>query len=279
MSDFDRPGATLPEPVKQRPRTSRFANLGDRLARTFGGYERDPGETHDWDPPDGFGYADGEEPPIWDAVGPRFPLARLGYDRDAVDEHVAELERELAEFQTRAPSADAVSAEIEKIGEQTSAILTVAHDRAHEMTRQAQEQADRCLADAASNAVMITEDAKRRLRQLDSDTDAVWRERARLIEDVRTVSGALASLADDAVSRFPAEPERPDPERNGGAAAQEPSDAPGTVSENGVRAEAHAPDPDRDATVAMPPIAAGERDENGRPQGERPEDEQPWFGT
>jgi cell division septum initiation protein DivIVA len=288
MSDFDRPGATLPEPVKQRPRTSRFANLGDRLARTFGGYERDPGETNDWDPSDGFGYADGDEPPIWDPVGPRFPLARLGYDRNAVDEHVAELERELAEFQTRAPSADAVSAEIEKIGEQTSAILTVAHDRAHEMTRQAQEQADRCLADAASNAVMITEDAKRRLRQLDGDTDAVWRERARLIEDVRTVSGALASLAEDAVSRFPAEPERPDPDRNG-VAAQEPSDAPRPVSENGVRAEAHARGADRDATVAMPPIAEHERlegerpedvrPEDARPEGERPEDEQPWFGT
>jgi cell division septum initiation protein DivIVA len=293
MSDFDRPGATLPGPVKQRPRTSRFANLGDRLARTFGGYDRDPDETHDWDPTDGYGYAESEEPPVWDPVGPRFPLARLGYDRDAVDEHVAELERELAELQTRAPSADVVSAEIEKIGEQTSAILTVAHDRAHEMTRQAQEQADRCLADAASNAVMITEDAKRRLRQLDSDTDAVWRERARLIEDVRSVSGALATLADDAVIRFPAEPERPDPERTG-VTTPDSSDAPDAVSENGVPAEAHAPEPDRDATVAMPPIAederpAGERHEDKRPEDgrsddkrpedEQPEDEQPWFGA
>jgi cell division septum initiation protein DivIVA len=273
MSDFDRPGATLPGPVKQRTRTSRFANLGDRLARTFGGYDRDPDETHDWDPSNGFGYADGDDPPAWDPVGPRFPVARLGYDREAVDEQVAELERELAELQTRAPSADAVSAEIEKIGEQTSAILTVAHDRAHEMTRQAQEQADRCLADAASNAVMITEDAKRRLRQLDTDTDAVWRERARLIEDVRSVSGALATLADDAVARFPAEPERPDPERTG-VTGPEPSDAPHAMSENGLRVEAHAQEPDRDATVAMPPIA-----EDERPEDERPEDEQPWFGT
>jgi cell division septum initiation protein DivIVA len=271
MSDFDRPGATLPGPVKQRPKTSRFANLGDRLARTFGGYDRDPEATNDWDPANGFGYADGEERPRWDPVGPRFPLARLGYDRNAVDEHVAELERELAELQTRAPSADAVSAEIEKVGEQTSAILTVAHDRAHEMTRQAQEQADRCLADAASNAVMITEDAKRRLRQLDSDTDAVWRERARLIEDVRTVSGALGALADDAVARFPAEPERPDTEPTG-ATPPESVDAPHAVSANGVHVEAHGPAADRDATVAMPAIAEDDQPEGEQPEGERPED-------
>ena len=275
MSDLDRPGATLPGPVKQRPKTSRFANLGDRLARTFGGYDRDPGETHEWDPPDGLGYADDSDPPAWDPVGPRFPLARLGYDRAAVDEHVAELERELAETQTRAPSADAVSAEIEKVGQQTSAILTVAHDRAHEMTRQAQEQADRCLADAASNAVMITEDAKRRLHQLDSDTDAVWRERSRLIEDVRSVSSALATLADEAVARFPAELERPEPE-SPEVSGPEPSVAAGGASgsENGVRVEAHAPEPDKEGTVAMPPIA-----EDVRPEGKRPEDEQPWFGT
>jgi cell division septum initiation protein DivIVA len=268
MSDFDRPGATLQGPEKQRQRGSRFANLGDRLARTFGTVERDPGATQGWDPPEGFGYGDDGEPPVWDPVGPRFPLSRLGYDRDAVDEHIAELERELAALQTRAPSGDAVSAEIERIGEQTSAILTVAHDQAHEMTRQAQEQADRCLADAASNAVMITEEAKRRLRQLDTDTDAVWRERARLVEDVRNVAGALSSLADDAAARFPAEPERPDrehsePERS------EPEDVavadpePAEPNASGPR-EADSPAPDREATIQMPSV---------------PEDEQPWLGS
>jgi cell division septum initiation protein DivIVA len=238
--------------------------------RTFGGYDRDHDDTHDWDPPDAFGYGDEGEPPTWDPVGPRFPIARLGYDREAVDQHVAELERELAELQTRAPSAEVVSAEIERIGEQTSAILTVAHDRAHEMTRQAQEQADRCLADAASNAVMITEDAKRRLRQLDSDTDAVWRERARLIEDVRTVSNALATLADDAVARFPAEQERPESDRS------EPEAL--SASQNGVRVEAHPPLPDAEATVAMPSVNEDEPHEDERHQDE-PQDEQPWFGT
>jgi hypothetical protein len=212
MSDFDRPGATLQESVKRRQGPSRFGNFSDRLARTFGGYERDTGETQDWDPPEDLEYGDngGTAPPPWDPAAPRYPTARRGYDRAAVDEHVAELERELAKMQARGQSGSSVTAEIERIGEQTSAILTVAHDRAHEMTRQAQEQADRCVADAAHNAVMITEDAKRRLRQIDTDTDAVWHERARLVEDVRGVASALLSLAESALERFPAEPDKSD---------------------------------------------------------------------
>jgi vacuolar-type H+-ATPase subunit H len=121
---------------------------------------------------------------------------------------VAELERELAQLRAAERSDNSVAAEIERIGEQTSAILLVAHDKAQETTRQAQEQADRCVADAATNAVAITEEASRRLRQLDSETDSVWRERARLIDDVRNVSSALASLAQEASDRFPAEPDR-----------------------------------------------------------------------
>ncbi len=247
MSEFERPGATLQGPVKQRPKPNRFANFGDRLARTFGTYERGADDTHAWDPPDDLLYDEQDEAaPAWDPVGPRYPIARLGYDRDAVDEHVAELEHELAELQKRAPSQEVVSAEIERIGEQTSAILTVAHDQAHAMTRQAQEQADRCLADAASNAVMITEDAKRKLREIDTDTDAIWRERARLVEDVRGVAGALASLADGASARFPAEQqERSEPRERPPAAMSHPATAAasGPVNPNPVAASQQATTP------------------------------------
>ncbi len=285
MSDFDRPGATLPGPVKQRPKASRFANLGDRLARTFGSYDKDLGETHAWSPLDVFNYEDAGNPPAWDPPEPRFPVARLGYDRGAVDEHLAELERQLAELQAGAPPGEVVSAEIEKIGEQTSAILTVAHDQAQEMTRQAQEQADRCLADAASNAVMITEEAKRRLRQLDVDTDAVWRERARLVEDVRAVSSSLASIADDAVARFPAEPEHPDPDRSEPADPEPSASTPAATD----AVEAHPPEPDQAATThmstiaedgqpAVAPHADGQATQNA-PADEQPAHEQPWFGT
>ena len=66
-------------------------------------------------------------------------------------------------------------------------------------------QAERCVADAAANAVTITARAQRRLHELDAETDAVWRERERLLDDVRAVSAALAALAEQASERFPAE--------------------------------------------------------------------------
>src|SRR5439155_18957197 len=82
------------------------------------------------------------------------------------------------------------------------------HEKATEITRAAQLQADACLADAASNAVLMTEEAKRQLHELDAETDAIWRERVRLIDDARTVATGLFALAEDAAERFPPESER-----------------------------------------------------------------------
>jgi hypothetical protein len=212
MSDLDTSEATIDEPVKQRSPGSRFAELGDRLARTFGSVDQRDADLTSWE-----SNGDAEDPvpppispaplpPVAEAPAPRFPTARHGYDRAVVDERIAELERELAEL--RRASANAVATEIERIGEQTAAILQTAHEQAQETTRRGQLQADHVLSAAAANAVAITEDATQQLRQLDSDTDAVWRERGRLIDDVRIIATALVALAEDAAERFPAEPEK-----------------------------------------------------------------------
>ena len=140
----------------------------------------------------------------------RFALVRYGYSQAEVDRALAELERqlderdrEIKELRDNQPPMS-IAEELERIGEQTASILVVAHDQAHETTRRAQEQAERCIADAAANAVAITSEAKERLRELDDETDAVWRERERLLEDTRAVSQGLATLVDEAISRFPA---------------------------------------------------------------------------
>jgi len=148
---------------------------------------------------------DGAEPPAdsGDADPARFPLAPFGYNRTAVDEHLAGLERELEELRSKHAPMASITDELERIGEQTASILVVAHDQANETTRLAQEQAERCVADAAANAVQMTADAKAKLSDLDAETDAVWRERERLLEDVRVVSAALTNLADQASERFP----------------------------------------------------------------------------
>jgi cell division septum initiation protein DivIVA len=148
----------------------------------------------------------------------RFAVAPLGYNRQAVDEHFADVESELTELRealaqaSRGAAPMSIQEELERIGEETASILVVAHDKAHETTRMAQEQAERCISDAAANAVAITEEATRKLHELEAETDGVARHRERLIADVRNISGSLQSLADDAERRFagvqsPAEPE------------------------------------------------------------------------
>jgi cell division septum initiation protein DivIVA len=208
MTQFDRPGATLDRQAKRRAPSSRLADLGDRIARTFAP-TTDAGHAPPWEANTEAHYPipDGGDAP-WDEPAAPFPVVRSGYDRKAVDEYVNELEREIDELRGRSSSDNAVSDEIKRIGEQTAAILQTAHQQAHETRRNAEAEADKCLSDAAANAISMNEEAKQKLRHLDSETDAVWHERVRLIEDVRNVATALFSLAEDASDRFPPEEEK-----------------------------------------------------------------------
>ena len=205
MSYFHRPdgGFEPPSSTEDSPR-SPFTEVAGRFANWISGADRIVGEQPQLEP-------EAADDPIRELTPPpdadessRFPVAPFGYSRAAVDEHLYGLERELAELRSERRPPVSITEELERIGEQTASILVVAHDKAHETTRLAQEQADRCVADAAANAVAITSQAKDRLRELDSETDAVWRERERLLEDVRVVSAALVTLADEAAQRFPA---------------------------------------------------------------------------
>jgi DivIVA protein len=147
-----------------------------------------------------------------------FPVAPLGYNRQAVDEQFAELQSEVTQLRealaqgSHAEAPMSIQEELERIGEETASILVVAHDKAHETTQLAQEQAERCVADAAANAVAITEEAERKLAELEAETDGIRRHRERLIADVRNISGSLQSLADDAERRFAEQPTAAEPE-------------------------------------------------------------------
>jgi hypothetical protein len=229
MNNFRRPGAGLDEESHpgtepdelldhesaedesvRRPRES-FGEIAGRVGRWFQGLDTEPpdDETAEHDMLTELGADDDDPPDPFGAESP-FPLVRYGYDQAAVDRALSEIERRLAErdreiqeLRDNQPPMS-ITEEIERIGEQTASILVVAHDQAHQTTRRAEEQAERCIADAAANAVAITAEAKERLRALDEETDAVWRERERLLEDSRAVSQGLATLVDEALSRFPA---------------------------------------------------------------------------
>jgi hypothetical protein len=200
----------------QRSVGSRLTEFRERVARAFIGLDRgrvdqpllEPGSQES-----------GAETEMFDVLGevpartedPGFPVGALGYNRAAVDARIAELEQQIDQLRDYEEPAISITEEIERLGEQTASILVVAHDQAHETTRLAQEQADRCIADAATNAVAITEEAKQHLRELDNETDAVWRERARLLQDARTTGLALVALAEEAQERFPEESKTPAP--------------------------------------------------------------------
>jgi hypothetical protein len=196
-----------------RPVGERFADFRHRVTRALQSFDRGRVQEHaEQDAaanlaPEPASEVVAEVPPR--TTDARFPHAPLGYHRTAVDERIAELEAELDELRGEQPPS--ITEEIERLGDQTASILVVAHDQANETTRLAQEKADRCLADAAAKAEAMTEAAKQGLADIDNETDVIWRERARLVDDARSVGLALIALAEEAAERFPEEGKASEP--------------------------------------------------------------------
>ena len=219
---------TVEPEAARRTFSTRLADLGDRIARALPPPRRGPEYTfpahmdhlapplpqpaeqlEEADP-----YATQEfrirriEAPVEDDILPRFQVTRQGYDCDAVDAHIAELEDELADLErqldearAQVPSRDAVATQIERVGAQTSAILVAAHDEAQESVRLARTHADTMIADAASYAAALTEEATRTVQQLEGRAASLNDEHGRLLGEIRSTAGALHALADDAEHR------------------------------------------------------------------------------
>jgi hypothetical protein len=142
---------------------------------------------------------------------PRFPITRHGYDRAIVDQRFAELEQELielddelADLQDPRPPSEATG-EIDRLGEQISAILIAAHESAAETTRLAEAEAARRIADADRQARSLSENANRELSSLQVELAALRQERKRLLDDIRSIADGLHALADNAAEDLPPE--------------------------------------------------------------------------
>jgi cell division septum initiation protein DivIVA len=203
-----------------------------------------------------------------------FPVALRGYDRLAVDAYVKRTSQLVAELQaTRSPEA-AVRRALERVGEEVAGILKRAHEAAGQLTAQSRSDAEDRLEVARQEAVQITADAKRRLKELDVETDRIWAERQRIVEDAQQLARQLLTLAESAAARFP-----PAEELEGEQLIEEPSaEAPvaapdgespfGDEPEDGTRDELPPnvedqgeplEDPfDGDATAIMRPIVRDE---------------------
>jgi cell division septum initiation protein DivIVA len=224
------------------------------------------------------------EDPVPVASDVDFPIVLRGYDRIAVDAYVKKTSQLVAELQaTRTPEA-AVRRALERVGEEVSGILQRAHDTASQITVQSRSEAEDRLEAARREATDITTEAADRVKELDLETDRIWEERLRIVEDARDLARQLLALADSAAQRFPAEEtastESVPPgvaEVFAAAAAQEtpveeeavdeaveeqpaPEAAaePEPVAADEPPAGAEAEDPDRTATIIMPPIRPSE---------------------
>ena len=284
MNNFHRPHGGLQEAdaVDEAPR-SPFSDLAARFANWMTGADRLPADgtapvpESESEPEAEPAPTNGAEPPATNESddSTRFPLAPFGYNRSAVDEHLAGLERELEGLRDKHAPMASITDELERIGEQTASILVVAHDQANATTRLAQEQAERCVADAAANAVQMTAEAKAKLRELDAETDAVWRERERLLEDVRVVSAALANLANQASERFPAA--EPTPATGSFATVAAPARGLWEQSEADESDPRESEPTQRAEPQATEPFAALQDDGEDENEGTQPGDTGSWL--
>ena len=146
----------------------------------------------------------GDEP-LREVADPHFPVVLRGYDRAAVDAYVADVSQLVAELHaTRSPRA-AVKKALDRVGRETAAVLQRAQEAADEITAESRARADDRLQEADREAKLIVAEAHEQVRRLDADTEALWRERRKLIEDVRGTADRLGEAADEAIARFPSE--------------------------------------------------------------------------
>lgn len=136
---------------------------------------------------------------------PLFPMVLRGYDRRLVEEHVELLSARVAELEALQSPSIAVQEALERVAEDTGSILKEAHETADGVLARARAESERLMREAREQAERTIASAEARVRQLSIDTDALWAERMRLIEDSRAVAASLTEIADAAAARFPAD--------------------------------------------------------------------------
>jgi hypothetical protein len=121
---------------------------------------------------------------------------------------------------------------------------------------------------ARREAVELVASAERRVRELDDETERIWAERHRIVDDARDLAAQLLALAHSAAERFPADEEDTASEEEPVAGEEEPVAAaePRVAFEPGVEPldDTGEPtlenEPDVDATARLPRLPDGEED-------------------
>jgi DivIVA domain-containing protein len=158
--------------------------------------------------------------PVPEVANVDFPVVLRGYDRLAVDAYVKRISQLVAELDASRSPQHAVRRALERVGQEVSGILQRAHETADQITSQsrveaedrldsARREAETLVADARREAETLLVDGRQRLKDLDAETDRIWEERHRIVEDARSLAAQLLTMAESAIERFPAAEEVP----------------------------------------------------------------------
>ena len=129
-----------------------------------------------------------------------------GYDRNAVDKYVADVAQIVAELESNQLRENVVQRALDEVGEQTSSILQRAHETAEEIEVRSRSQAEGRLQRAEQDAELLRRDAERYAEELAAETQRLWEDRVRMIDEMRQLADEVLGVADDALERLP-EPE------------------------------------------------------------------------
>jgi DivIVA domain-containing protein len=178
-----------------------------------------------------------------------FPIVLRGYDRHAVDAHLAEVTQLVAELEATQLRETVVQRALDEVGEQTSAILQRAHETAEEIAARSRAQAEGRIQRAEHEAEATRREAESDVERLRTELRRIWAEREKLIEEVRALADEVLAVADDALDRMPGPPGEPEEEEG-----QAPE--PGVEDQEG--------EPEGEATVEV--AAADPESSDGRPE-------------
>lgn len=164
----------------------------------------------------------------------------------------AEADRVRAEADELRASARAEADEtLAKAKTKADELLTNARAKAQNTVARAQAEADERLQQLEEELAALREEAETRRREIEADTEAVWKERGQLLEEIRAMAAGLVDLADAAVARSP----RREP-------AGEEEETPAPRVENETEPQGHATD---DSTRALPAVGSQEGEDNEAP--------------
>jgi DivIVA domain-containing protein len=130
-----------------------------------------------------------------------FPLAVRGYDRQAVDDFVAQVADLVAELEGRQTRESVVQRALDQVGEETAGILQRAHEAADELASRSRAQAEGRLQRADREAELLRRQADEYAEKVIVDTQLLWDERQRLLDDLRQLADEVLATADDAAER------------------------------------------------------------------------------